>query len=98
MMRLLNSRTLELKYFGENERPPYVILSHRWGEQEITLQDLISTDERHQVAVRALDGYKKVAEFCDLVAGHGIDYAWVGMHKTATFQDNLGGRIMLIGV
>jgi hypothetical protein len=39
-MRLLNTDTLKLEEFGGNPIPPYAILSHKWGEYEITLPDV----------------------------------------------------------
>jgi hypothetical protein len=38
-MRLLNSTTLEFKVFNDEELPPYAILSHTWGQEEISYQD-----------------------------------------------------------
>ncbi|KAH9238668.1 hypothetical protein K456DRAFT_1826366, partial [Colletotrichum gloeosporioides 23] len=69
-MRLLNvkTRTLE-QYF--NNIPKYAILSHRWGEEEITLQDLSAP------AYQLMRGYAKVNGFCVLAAEHGFDYVWI---------------------
>lgn len=40
-MRLLNVETFKLESFDNNDViPPYLILSHRWGEDEILFQDL----------------------------------------------------------
>jgi hypothetical protein len=40
-MRLLNTTTLQLdEFFGTNV-PPYAILSHRWGNSEVSFQDLL---------------------------------------------------------
>ena len=39
-MRLLNSTTLELHEFFSPAIPPYAILSHRWGDSEISFQQL----------------------------------------------------------
>ena len=40
-MRLLNIKTLKLEsYDAENTAPPYVILSHTWGEDEVLFEDL----------------------------------------------------------
>ena len=39
-MRLLNSTTLQLEEFPENEIPKYAILSHTWGKDEISFQDM----------------------------------------------------------
>jgi hypothetical protein len=41
-MRLLNTTTLELHEFFGSEIPFYAILSHRWGDGEVTFQDLKS--------------------------------------------------------
>jgi hypothetical protein len=38
-MRLLNLNTLRLKEFIDTERPPYVILSHTWGAEEVILAE-----------------------------------------------------------
>jgi hypothetical protein len=48
-MRLLNTSTaskdeLKLEEFGSNEIPLYSILSHTWGENEITFQDIGGAD------------------------------------------------------
>ncbi|KAE9582617.1 Vegetative incompatibility protein HET-E-1 [Colletotrichum fructicola] len=39
-MRLLDARTLRVVEFNNDAIPPYAILSHTWGEEEITYQDL----------------------------------------------------------
>jgi hypothetical protein len=38
-MRLLNINTLQLAKFFEGKMAPYVILSHRWGEGEVSCKD-----------------------------------------------------------
>jgi hypothetical protein len=42
-MRLLNVQTLELKNFYDDQIPPYIILSHTWGDEkdEVTLKEMI---------------------------------------------------------
>jgi hypothetical protein len=40
-MRLLHhTREFRLSSFQEEEAPPYAILSHTWGEEEVTFEDL----------------------------------------------------------
>jgi hypothetical protein len=39
-MRLLDVDTLEFRYFHEAELPPYAILSHCWGKEEVSYQDM----------------------------------------------------------
>jgi hypothetical protein len=35
-MRLINVQTLQLEKFFESSTPPYAILSHTWGVEEVT--------------------------------------------------------------
>lgn len=39
-MRLLNSATLEFEVFYGDDIPPYLILSHTWGHEEVTYQEM----------------------------------------------------------
>lgn len=39
-MWLLHSKTLELKLYYDNNTPPYAILSHTWGENEVSFQQI----------------------------------------------------------
>lgn len=39
-MRLIDVETLELKEFVDDNIPPYAILSHTWGQEEVSFQDL----------------------------------------------------------
>jgi hypothetical protein len=40
-MRLVNTTTIQLHEFFDDEIPPYAILSHRWETDEVTFQDLM---------------------------------------------------------
>ncbi|RAQ49367.1 hypothetical protein AFGD_002218 [Aspergillus flavus] len=79
-MRLLrtNAVPLELKEFGEdkiNKREiKYAILSHRWGEDETSFQDLARLEE---TGLKATKGYKKIQRFFERAAKDGYDYAWI---------------------
>ena len=81
-MRLINVETLELQFFSDDfEAPPYVILSHCWGEEEVTLQDVL-TKPRHELAWKA--GWGKIVSFCErirqdtvLTCGTQCSWAWV---------------------
>lgn len=72
-MRLLNTTTVELCEFDDNERPEkYAVLSHRWEKQEeISLQDLPKRSCRHR------KGYRKIRECCRIARGHHIEYVWI---------------------
>uniref|UniRef100_A0A0D2XLQ5 Heterokaryon incompatibility domain-containing protein n=1 Tax=Fusarium oxysporum (strain Fo5176) TaxID=660025 RepID=A0A0D2XLQ5_FUSOF len=58
-MRLINTKTLELHEFFNDNVPPYAILSHTWGTEEVTFQDW----QNHQVAV-SKQGYLKIKNAC----------------------------------
>jgi hypothetical protein len=40
-MRLIEVRTIELRWFNDNEIPEYAILSHTWGADEVSYQELV---------------------------------------------------------
>ncbi|KAK0702638.1 ankyrin repeat-containing domain protein [Lasiosphaeris hirsuta] len=62
---------LQLCNFVGDQTPRYAILSHTWGEGEITLQDV--------EAGRGLGspGYEKVKNCCPRAKADGFDYVWV---------------------
>ncbi|KAM3460165.1 hypothetical protein NHJ6243_006211 [Beauveria neobassiana] len=71
IMRLLNTSTVQVEEFGLETLPRYAILSHRWGNEEVTLQDL----ESGQVAEKV--GFEKVLRFCYRAKHDGFPYAWI---------------------
>ncbi|PPJ55408.1 hypothetical protein CBER1_02774 [Cercospora berteroae] len=71
-MRLLNVETFKFQSFRENNRPKYVILSHRWVEdQEVTLEDV--QNERNT----DFSGYKKILRFADYVKQYIPEIEWI---------------------
>ena len=70
-MRLLNTTKRKLEEFGGNKIPLYAILSHTWGESEITFQDIEGDDAEKKVE------YEKVRNTCSMAAAHGFDYVWI---------------------
>jgi hypothetical protein len=65
-MRLLNTRTRKLEEFFGEAIPKYAILSHTWGENEVTFKDI----ER--------DGYKSGSVKIDgCLAEYGPPYVWI---------------------
>src|SRR5437762_13335921 len=73
-MRLLNTINYKLEEFGGNKIPPYTILSHTWGENEITFQHIVraSFDD-----VKDDERYEKVKRTCSTAAAHGFRYVWI---------------------
>lgn len=71
-MRLLDTGTLELSDFNDqNTRPYYAILSHTWGDDEFIFSDFAKPDRRSSA------GWRKIVRFCELAAADGWEYAWV---------------------
>ncbi|KAH7922396.1 HET-domain-containing protein [Leucogyrophana mollusca] len=68
-MHLLNTATLKLEY--HQQIPPYAILSHRWGEEEVTFRDI---NEPHAINMK---GYIKIKQCCQHALKDGYRYAWV---------------------
>ncbi|KAF2713962.1 HET-domain-containing protein [Pleomassaria siparia CBS 279.74] len=69
-MRLLNTSTIQVEEFLSNEIPEYVILSHTWEEEEITLQDI-------QAGALNKKGYTKIKTCCSKAANDGFLYCWI---------------------
>lgn len=64
-MRLLNTQSLQFESFADSERPPFAILSHRWGKEEldeITFDDMKASGVRPPAGKGA--GYAKLKGFC----------------------------------
>ncbi|PVH68132.1 HET-domain-containing protein [Cadophora sp. DSE1049] len=70
-MRLLNSTNVELEEFPEDRIPKYAILSHRWQDDEVSLQDIQSTSAKKKA------GYAKLKLCCGEAAKGGLQYIWV---------------------
>ena len=74
-MRLLNIHTLELREFFGVKIPSYAILSHRWGEDEVSYQIFSKRHkEKHQDYLRNSTGYQKILDFCKHIDEHKNDY------------------------
>jgi hypothetical protein len=72
-MRLLNTRTLELKEFFDEAVPSYAILSHRWDQQELSYRDL---KPKHAHTLSSKPGYSKIYNFCKTAFRDGYEWGW----------------------
>ncbi|KAI5459581.1 heterokaryon incompatibility protein-domain-containing protein [Mariannaea sp. PMI_226] len=70
-MRLCNTTTLELHDFSFGRVPPYAILSHTWGEDELTFHEMRSTSQKKK------RGFQKLVNTCNLARRQGFDFVWV---------------------
>ncbi|KAL8689558.1 MAG: hypothetical protein Q9218_004797 [Villophora microphyllina] len=70
-MHLLHTRDLRLRYVITSRIVRYVILSHTWGDEEVSFQDIQRTE------CNQLKGYAKIEKCCEKAASMGYDYAWI---------------------
>jgi hypothetical protein len=69
-MHLLNASTLKLQHFIK-EIPPYAILSHTWGDEEVTFDDI---EEPYATSMK---GYRKIVGCCAQARLDGFDWVWI---------------------
>ncbi|KAK1727861.1 heterokaryon incompatibility protein-domain-containing protein [Colletotrichum acutatum] len=76
-MWLINTSSHNLEEFIGRDIPPYAILSHTWGEDEVTFQDM--KDPRFLVREQTIRkaGFVKIAKTCGLAHQQELQYAWV---------------------
>ncbi|KAK3328173.1 heterokaryon incompatibility protein-domain-containing protein [Cercophora scortea] len=63
-MRLINTSTLLPEEFFGQSPPPYAILSHTWGLEEVSYHDL-------------REGFAKLQQFCQQASADGFQYCWM---------------------
>jgi hypothetical protein len=68
-MRLLNTDTLEFTEFFKP--PPYAILSHRWGAEEVSFNDNESGRSRETL------GYQKILSCCHFARQRSHEWVWI---------------------
>jgi hypothetical protein len=75
-MRLLNAKTLAIREFIGSEDSPdfprFAILSHTWGDEECTLQDMLNLND-----ITQRKGFHKIKSCCEQALKDGLEWAWV---------------------
>jgi hypothetical protein len=71
-MRLINVRTLAIEQFFGSDIPHYAILSHTWGNEEVTFQDWQDIS-----LASSKSGYAKILGACEQAKRSNLDYIWV---------------------
>jgi hypothetical protein len=71
-MRLINTKTLQLHEFFNETVPPYAILSHAWGDQEVTFHDWQNLQQ-----TTSKNGYSKILSACRQALDLKLDWLWV---------------------
>ncbi|KAK1832977.1 heterokaryon incompatibility protein-domain-containing protein [Podospora conica] len=72
-MWLINTATLSLEYFLSEQAPPYAILSHTWGDGEVSLAEFQRLDDQ----TKAKPGFEKIEKTCELAKADGITHVWI---------------------
>jgi hypothetical protein len=60
----------------DRKAPPYAILSHTWGENEVTFEDM-----QNGKASEKLEGYSKILNCAKQARKDGLNYIWVDTCK-----------------
>jgi Heterokaryon incompatibility protein (HET) len=64
---------MRLQSFYGDELPPYAILSHTWGPEEVDMQEF----QRFKPEIHHSEGYGKIKRFCEQAMMAGFEHAWV---------------------
>lgn len=72
-MRLLNVHTFEIHTFHGQDIPRYGILSHTWGEDEVSFAKF--QDEFGEAC--RMKGFQKIQFTCEQARSDGLNYAWI---------------------
>jgi hypothetical protein len=70
-MRLINTETMEFQEYFPSQVPEYAILSHTWGEDEVSFQNMSLPSRSSK------KGFAKVVQTCRLARNSGLKFAWV---------------------
>ena len=72
-MHLLNTSTRKIQTFLPGRIPPYVILSHRWEDEEVSYNDLTQPKED----LSKLKGWAKLDFLCSTMEKDGWEWVWM---------------------
>lgn len=74
-MRLLNATTYKFHEYVGRDVPKYAVLSHTWGEDEVTFHDMRC--EAPPESWKAKLGWDKIKKCCILALADSIQFVWV---------------------
>ena len=69
-MWLINTATIRLEHFPNPENQKYVILSHTWRDEEVSLQEFANLERAKEKA-----GFVKIDKICRMASSYGLKYA-----------------------
>ena len=62
---------------ADDQIPPYAILSHTWGGQEVAYKDLRNYKDIQEVDTELEGGYQKIFFCAEQAKRDGLDHFWV---------------------
>ncbi|KAI0471954.1 heterokaryon incompatibility protein-domain-containing protein [Xylariaceae sp. FL0804] len=74
-MRLLHTTELLVQDFN-GDVPPYAILSHTWGDEELSFSDM-EDGRKDGRSLRSLKGWQKITQCCKQAISDGFEYVWI---------------------
>src|SRR5438034_11394513 len=72
-MRLINVETYELHEFFGEKIPKYAILSHTWGDEEVSFRDMQMLNDN----TITKQGFQKIDYTCRQAKVDKLDWVWV---------------------
>ena len=72
-MRLIHTESGELRYFNDEDIPPYAALSHTWGPEEVSYDEYLQPTK----LTKSKSGYKKIQHFLQASAKVDVKYGWI---------------------
>ncbi|KAI1173343.1 heterokaryon incompatibility protein-domain-containing protein [Nemania sp. FL0916] len=76
-MWLIDTSTLQLKFVGEAEKGSYAILSHTWGEDEVSFEQFRSLGQLSLQDALRQKNLVKIVRTCEIAVQRGLSHAWV---------------------
>jgi len=76
-MWLVNTEKILLEEFFDSQVPPYAILSHTWGDQEVLLSDMQAPELDIALDPRKKEGFDKLVNSCAQAKKDRHRYIWI---------------------
>ena len=70
-MRLINTSTMKMEEFVSSANHVYAVLSHTWGEEEVSFRQYLTPE------ARLMAGYRKIEHSCALALRSRLPYLWI---------------------
>jgi len=86
-MRLLNTIDLSFKEFIGSNIPEYAIISHRWGDDEVSYRTYSKSQKKTWTGERTGYGWLKIQKGAEISRSHGYRWFWLDTGKVKDHHD-----------